>query len=364
MMCSRAPGSLSLIQEMSRNTPAVRTPPPFAHLAQDAAGDVVAGQQLGRTARVLVALGVAPPLLVGVGGLAPVVLRDVVEHEAAAVAVPEHAALAPHALRHQDAPHARRPDHAGGMELDELHVLQRGAGVVGERVPVAGVLPAVAGDRVGPADSPGRQHDRLAAVQPEPPALAVVPQRAGHPAAVGEDPEHRALHVHVDALVDAVVLQRADHLQPGAVAHVRQAGILVPAEVALEDAAVGGAVEQRAPRLQLPHPVRRLPRVQLGHPPVVDVLPAAHRVGEVHLPAVAVVHVAQRGRHAALGHHGVRLAQERLADQADLHARRGRGDRRPQPRAAGADDQDVVLERLVVSHGRRSLVTLSEAKGP
>ena len=48
---------------------AVRTAPPLAHLAQDAAGDVVAGQQLGRPAGVLVALGVAPPFLFVVGGL-------------------------------------------------------------------------------------------------------------------------------------------------------------------------------------------------------------------------------------------------------------------------------------------------------
>jgi hypothetical protein len=33
------------------------------------------------------------------------------------------------------------------MELDELEILERRAGVVGERVAVAGVLPAVAGDR-------------------------------------------------------------------------------------------------------------------------------------------------------------------------------------------------------------------------
>ena len=95
-------------------------------------------------------------------------------------------------------------------------------------------------------------------------------------------------------------------------------------------------------------------RVQLGHAPVVHVLAAAHRVGEVHLPAVAVVHVAQRGGDAALGHHRVRLAEERLAHEPDLDARRRRGDRRPQPGAAGADDQDVVVEGLIVSHRDRS----------
>ena len=96
----------------------------------------------------------------------------------------------------------------------------------------------------------------------------------------------------VDALVDAVVLQRADHLQAGAVADVRQPRIAVAAEVALQDAAVLRAVEDRAPGLQLAHAVGRLLGVQLGHAPVVEVLAAAHRVGEVDLPAVAIVDVA------------------------------------------------------------------------
>ena len=110
--------------------------------------------------------------------------------------------------------------------------------------------------------------------------------------------------------MDAVVLERADHLEARAIADVREARVLVTAEVALEDAAVRGPVEERAPRLELAHAVRRFPRVQLGHPPVVDVLAAAHRVGEVHLPAVAIVDVGERRRHAAFGHDGVRLAEE------------------------------------------------------
>ena len=115
--------------------------------------------------------------------------------------------------------------------------------------------------------------------------------------------------------MDAVVLQRADHLQAGAVADVRQARIAMPAEVALQDAAVGRAVEDRAPGLQLAHAIRRFLGVELGHAPVVQVLAAAHRVGEMDPPVVAVVDVAQRRGDAAFGHHGVRLAQQRLADQ-------------------------------------------------
>ena len=86
--------------------------------------------------------------------------------------------------------------------------------------------------------------------------------------------------------------------------------------------------------------------MQLGHAPVVDVLAAAHRVGEVHLPAVAVVDVGERRGDAAFGHDGVRLAEQRLADQADLDAGRRRLDRRAQTGAAGADDENVVVREF------------------
>ena len=87
--------------------------------------------------------------------------------------------------------------------------------------------------------------------------------------------------------------------------------------------------------------------MELRHPPVVHVLAAAHRVGEMDLPVVAIVHVGQRRRHAAFGHDGVRLAEQRLAQQADLDAAGGRFDGGAQPCAAGADHQHVVFVCLV-----------------
>ncbi len=122
-----------------------------------------------------------------------------------------------------------------------------------------------------------------------------------------------ALHVDVDALVDAVILQRADHLEAGAVADVREARIAMAAEIALQDAAVLGAIEQRAPGFQFAHAVRRFLGVQLGHAPVVEVLAAAHGVGEMDAPVVAIVHVGHGGRDAAFGHDRVGLAEQRFA---------------------------------------------------
>ena len=53
----------------------------------------------------------------------------------------------------------------------------------------------------------------------------------------------RALHVHVDATMDGMLLQGPNHLQAGAVADVRQTGVAVAAEVALEDQPFFGAIE-------------------------------------------------------------------------------------------------------------------------
>ena len=133
---------------------------------------------------------------------------------------------------------------------------------------------------------------------------------AGDAIAVLEQLERGALHVEGDALVDAVILQRPDQFQARAVADVREPRIAVAAEVALADEAVLGAVEHRAPLLELAHAIRRLLGVELGHAPVVDVLAAAHRVREVDLPVVAIVHVAHGRGDPAFGHHRVRLAEQ------------------------------------------------------
>jgi hypothetical protein len=81
----------------------------------------VIARESRRTIGRLVALRVAPTFFFVFGRLVLVVLRDVVEHESAAVLVQEDAAFTTCALGDEDAPHARR--HTGSrMELDELEI--------------------------------------------------------------------------------------------------------------------------------------------------------------------------------------------------------------------------------------------------
>src|SRR5262249_62309446 len=106
------------------------------------------------------------------------------------------------------------------------------------------------------------------------------------------------------------VLQRADHLQPGAVAYVAETFESVAAEGALENVAAGSAVKERAPLLQFAYAVGRLLGVELGHAPVVEHFAAAHGVTEVSLPTVGSVHVGHGRGNATFGHHGMRFTQE------------------------------------------------------
>ena len=138
-------------------------------------------------------------LLLGLRVLLAEDVGDVVEHEPLALGVLQHAAVTADRLGDQDALDRRRPDHAGRVELQELHVDQRRAGPQGERVPVAGVLPGVRGHLVGLADAAGGQHDRRRLEQHELAGLAVVAERAGDPPVavqeqlgdrgLGEDPD-------------------------------------------------------------------------------------------------------------------------------------------------------------------------------
>ena len=149
------------------------------------------------------------------------------------------------------------------------------------------------------------------------PALAPVAERAGDAVAVLQQARDRALHVNVEAQLHAAILQRANHFQAGAVADVAEPLVGVAAERALQNVAVFGAIEKRAPLLEFAHAVRRFLRVQLRHAPVVQELSAAHGVAEMRLPVVGLVHVGHCRGEAAFGHHGVRFAEQRFANHAD-----------------------------------------------
>lgn len=135
-----------------------------------------------------------------------------------------------------------------------------------------------------------------------------------HHGRFGKDPQHGIGVAEFDGvgLLEGhdPLLQGTDHLQAGAVTHVCEPGILVPAEVALTDPALGGAVEQGTPVLELEDAFGGLTGVEFGHTGVVEEFATADGVTKVHGPLVGGVDVAQRRCSSALGHDRVGLAEQ------------------------------------------------------
>ena len=187
---------------------------------------------------------------------------------------------------------------------------------------IAGAIPAVARDLVGFADSAGRENDCLGAKNFEPAALAIVGEGADDALAILEQRHNANLHVNLDALMDAVILQRANHFQAGAIADMRESRIFVAAEISLQNAPVLRAIEHRTPRFEFAHAIGRFLGVQFRHAPLIYVLTAAHRVGEMHLPIVAIINVGERGSDPPFGHDRVRFAEQTFANHARPKRRR------------------------------------------
>src|SRR5437899_12986392 len=145
---------------------------------------MIAGQEFRWPPRIFGALTITPAFFFVVRSLSAIISRDRIEHETATLLIRQNPAFAAHAFGHQNSHHTRRPDHAGGMKLDELHVDQICTCVISERVTVASVLPTVAGNFVRPPNSASGQHHRFGAENLEPSPLAVVTKCSDHAVAI------------------------------------------------------------------------------------------------------------------------------------------------------------------------------------
>jgi hypothetical protein len=123
--------------------------------------------------------------------------------------------------------------------------------------------------------------------------------------------------VDVDPLMNSVVLQGPYQFQASTVTDVSEPWVSMSSEIALEDLAVLSSIEHRTPSLKFSNSVRSFFSVKLSHSPIIDILAASHRVGEMDLPVVAIVDVGKSGSHTAFGHHCVSFAEQRFADQAN-----------------------------------------------
>src|SRR6266566_6214096 len=98
---------------------------------------------------------------------------------------------------------------------------------------VSGVFPTIARDFVGATDATGREDDRFGAENLEASTFALIAESADYAVAIFQQGKNRMFHVHIDSLMNPVILKRTDHFQAGAIANVRKPRILMTAEISL-----------------------------------------------------------------------------------------------------------------------------------
>jgi hypothetical protein len=190
----------------------------------------------------------------------------------------------------------------------------------------------------------------------------------GHGLAVDlreDEVEDVELVVELDAGLDAVLVQRLQDHVAGAVGRVAGAahwGLAVvagvPAEPALVDAALRGAVERQAHAARGRDRVDGLLAHDLGSVLVDEVVTALDGVEGVPFPVV-VLDVGEGGAHAALGGTRVRAGRVELGQDGGAGAG-ARLEGGPHPGTACADDDDVVRVGL---HAKRLPVRVSRCSG-
>ena len=273
--------------------------------------------------------------------------RRVALHESLALAVEQPTTLTAHGFGDQDA----QPGQPGRVELVKLHVLQRKSLAEDDADAVAGEGVRVGRRLVHPARPAGGDHDGLGVEDVDLAGGQLVGDHAGgHRTARGlgeREVEHVELVEELDVVLDAVLVQRLQDHVAGAVGGVTGAahrGLAVvagvPAEAALVDAALGGAVERHPHFLQVEHRVDGFLAHDLHRVLVGEIVAALDGVEGVPFPVV-VFDVGQRGAHAALGSAGVAAGRVELGQHRGAHSGSGL-DGGPHSGTARADDHHVV----------------------
>src|ERR1700748_1495423 len=126
------------------------------------------------------------------------------------------------------------------MKLDILHVDQLRSRMISQRLTVPGVFPGITRDFVCASHPTRGQHDGFSPKDFEPAAFTIVPERAGTPFPVFQQSHDRVLHVHIDPLMDPVILQRPNHFESSPIPDMSESRISMPSKVPLQNSSVRG----------------------------------------------------------------------------------------------------------------------------
>ncbi len=303
----------------------------------------------------VVTLGSAPPALAHLGDdgtrhhvPAGQVLRvgRVALHEALALAVHQVAAFAARAFGDEHA----APGHAGGVELEELHVLQRQAGAQHHGHSITGVDVGIAGGAEHLATATGGQQGGARVDEERLAGGDIHHQCARHRTLpVLEQVDGEILGEEVAACLEALLVERMQDGVAGAVGGRAGSARLLLAEMAalttegtLVDAPALQAGEGHPLVLQFVHRGDGLAAHELDGVLVAEVVGTLYRIEHVPVPVVAV-HIAQRCVHAPLGRHRVRAGGKHLGDHRHLVPSIGQLHSGVEAGATGTDDQHVEI---------------------
>ena len=263
-------------------------------------------------------------------------------HEPLAETVSQDPALAAHRLRDERAGRLLRIDHAGRVELHELHVAQPTSRERGEPHRIAGVLVA-ARRRAAPDPRVAARSEDDRVGHDEPPAAVVDAEPVGAEDApvVDEQPRDEDVVAHLHGDGQRTLDEDALDLAAGVVAGEARPPVAVGSEEALRQPPVVLTCEPGAPAHEVVDRPRRFPGEDLDARRIGEPVALAQRVGRVLLPAVLGIHRPERGVDPAGGEHRVRVVAAALADAEHLYAALRELDRRLQAGGAGADDEDA-----------------------
>ena len=248
---------------------------------------------------------------------------------------------APAPLGHEDA----RADQAGGVELNELHVLERNAG------------------RVGHADAASVVDQGVRRVLEDPPVPAGAEE--GRPCAYGDElagadvqdddavaatvfdakrADGESFRIDLYPLCNRPLIQGVEQHVAGNVGSVAGPRIAGAAEGALGDGAVGEPAEGTAPVLHLIDDRRRLLAHQLRRVLIGEIIAPLDRIEGMLLPGVVPTFgVVGQGRvDPALCGDGMGARRVHFGDESHIEPV-AKPDGRPKPRQTTADDEDIVL---------------------
>ncbi len=270
--------------------------------------------------------------------------RRVALHEALALGIGEIAAFPARAFGDQ----AARAVDAGGVELDEFHVLEGQAGAQHHGIAVAGAGVGRSAREIGAPVTAGRENGHMGAETVDGAVVELERDHAAAAAFIHDEVEDEILDEEIRRMLERGAVKRVQHGVAGAVG--RGAGALRDAlavkgghaaERALVDLALFGARKRNSPMLEFVHRGRRVAAHVFDGVLIAE--PVRSFDGVVHVPApVVLAHVAERRGNAALGRDGVRAGRKHLADAGGAQPRLAAADHRAQPRAAGPDHDDVV----------------------